>query len=475
MDGYVKYEPKSGYTVVPNWFFVLMVVMIVITFIASGIGVAAFCVYMMFPVTNTGTVIRTPIGLSSDGTVTGNDLCLNNRCLRSFFEENDAFRADEADFRTRFAENITSGAFNGLPGADGATGPQGPIGDINYLPQGQSHIIWVTKGGIDNNGTGTAAQPYATVKYALERIEGSSNTKRYTIQIGPGIFLETGAGTLTIPTSTTIIGSGSGATQLGSSSVNIIPASSSASFGFVDLRLQCTININSSITFSGSISFARVITGGDHTINPTHASSGFSYSVILSEMFGTGTLSNLATLTVRQSALARLDAKGFACTLFTCNPTFTFEGSVIDTLIINSTDTGASGLSGTFIARLYGTSVKTALVLQSAVNTMRNLTVIADPQAIPSTVILINPGNITTTLRQPVFKSGSLTLNSSGAVTVLDDFANSMTNVDITFTPLPFTGGYAYTIIPGTGFYVTSADGTNTNLTATWTMSKSSL
>ena len=70
---------------------------------------------------------------------------------------------------------------------------QNTAGDPVWVePSGENlqNEVYVAKNGDDTNGDGTLSKPYLTVKQALASITGNSPINRYTIKVGPGVYIE---------------------------------------------------------------------------------------------------------------------------------------------------------------------------------------------------------------------------------------------------------------------------------------------
>ncbi len=79
----------------------------------------------------------------------------------------------------------------GAIGATGATGFTGPTGATPSFPLPvNTQQVYVSKAGNDSTGTGTIEAPYLTITHAMSTISDSAVTKRYCVNIGPGIFTD---------------------------------------------------------------------------------------------------------------------------------------------------------------------------------------------------------------------------------------------------------------------------------------------
>jgi hypothetical protein len=85
----------------------------------------------------------------------------------------------------------------GATGAQGVTGEQGATGAPGLTGPGfpqispsSSWMVYVSKGGNDINGDGTINNPFATIPKALTSIVDAAPTKRYSIMVGPGNYIE---------------------------------------------------------------------------------------------------------------------------------------------------------------------------------------------------------------------------------------------------------------------------------------------
>jgi hypothetical protein len=61
---------------------------------------------------------------------------------------------------------------------------------LRNLNQGDGQLVYVSKLGNDNQANGSFGQPYLTIKAALNSINDASYTKRYTLIVGTGRFVE---------------------------------------------------------------------------------------------------------------------------------------------------------------------------------------------------------------------------------------------------------------------------------------------
>ncbi|WP_078381367.1 hypothetical protein [Sutcliffiella halmapala] len=78
-----------------------------------------------------------------------------------------------------------------IQGPRGPQGPQGPPGP-GFTPPSpvSSQTVYVSKGGNDVTGDGTIANPFATIPRGMIAINDASPTKRYSMKVGPGNFVE---------------------------------------------------------------------------------------------------------------------------------------------------------------------------------------------------------------------------------------------------------------------------------------------
>lgn len=79
----------------------------------------------------------------------------------------------------------------GVTGPTGATGSTGPTGPgFPPIAPSSSRMVYVSKGGNDITGNGTTNNPFATIPKAMTSIVDAAPTKRYSIMVGPGNYIE---------------------------------------------------------------------------------------------------------------------------------------------------------------------------------------------------------------------------------------------------------------------------------------------
>ncbi|HEY8911402.1 MAG TPA: hypothetical protein VIM51_14150 [Desulfosporosinus sp.] len=77
------------------------------------------------------------------------------------------------------------------PGTLIATDSNGPTSpEFPPIVLSRSQMVNVSKGGNDITGDGTMSNPFATIAKAIDSIDDASPTKRYSIMVGPGDYIE---------------------------------------------------------------------------------------------------------------------------------------------------------------------------------------------------------------------------------------------------------------------------------------------
>lgn len=61
---------------------------------------------------------------------------------------------------------------------------------ISPSPSSLTQVVYVSKGGSDTSGDGSAASPYLTLKKAIDSISDASAVKKYLVVMGPGDYTE---------------------------------------------------------------------------------------------------------------------------------------------------------------------------------------------------------------------------------------------------------------------------------------------
>jgi len=110
------------------------------------------------------------------------------------------------------------------------------ISDATLGSTSQYHVVYVSKDGNDTTGDGNVGNPYLTVKHALSSISDNDSTNRYSIKIGPGVYVENNP--LALKAYVSIDGGDQFDTQLVASNTtsNLITGASGSSLNRIDLK-----------------------------------------------------------------------------------------------------------------------------------------------------------------------------------------------------------------------------------------------